>query len=245
MGFSVSNSVLKSGNMFGEAASALQKSIRRGLEYESLFHFWDLAESGYDLYSWKRLCICAVEDIGLANPNIVVQVNALAEMWERLRRKEKDDKTGETVILLPEKNIAALAIILMCRSPKNRQADDLAWLMECDWKAGKIVPIPEWAINGHTQAGKTRLRHQAKEQGREFMDVWNHEFYEGAARTNLPVEVDLGPTGINWMKEMAELRAGCDYSLYTKSISLDGPAPITAAEEKPKHQMTIFKGGQE
>ncbi len=216
---SVKSSNLKSGNRFDETVSALQKSIRRGKEYESLFFFWDLAESGYDLYAWKRLCICAVEDIGLANPNVMVQVNALAQMWESLRKKEKDDKTGESIILLPEKNIAALAIILMCRSPKNRQADDLAACVDTDWKAGKVVPIPSEAIDGHTQTGKAKLSQQAKEQGREFVDLWCHEFYEGAARSNCPVEVDLGPTGVNWMKEQA-VRTGCDYALYTKPISL-------------------------
>ncbi len=215
---SVKNSTLKSGNRFDETVSALQKAIRRGQEYEALFFFWDLAESGYDLYAWKRMCICAVEDIGLANPEVAVQVNALAQMLERLRKQERDEKKGEATVILPEKNIPALAIILMCRSPKNRQADDLASCVDQDWKAGKVVPIPPEAIDGHTEKGKAKLREQAKGQGREFMDLWCHEFYEEAARSNCPIDVDLGPNGINWMKEMAERRAGCDYDIYTKPI---------------------------
>ncbi len=239
MGFSISNIILKSGNRFDETASALQKSIRRGKEYESMFHFVDLAESGFDLYAWKRLCICAAEDIGLANPNIVVQVNALAQMWERMRKKEKDDSSGELIFLLPEKNIPALAILLMCRSPKNREADDLASCVDLDWKEGKIIPISPEAIDGHTQTGKAKLRQQAKEQGREFIDLFRHEFFEGSARNNLPVEVDLGPIGINWMREITESRLGCDYALYTKPISLEEASPKKKGEDGIKTEIAV------
>ena len=46
---------LKNGYMFDEVASALQKSIRRGLEFEALFWAKVLCSAGYDLYVWRRL----------------------------------------------------------------------------------------------------------------------------------------------------------------------------------------------
>ncbi len=204
--------VLRSGNRFDETASALQKELRRGREYEALWFAEDLADSGYDGYSWKRIVVTAVEDVGLASLETVKLVCDLQALWERLRRK--DSTTG---IRLPDWNIMALAIIAVCRAPKNRTADDLAWLIELDKKAGKRVPIPSYAIDGHTEKGKSKIREIARKQRREFITLWNEEFYHEVGRSNNPVEVNVGVNGVNWMEHIIK-RVGCDYPTYVSPI---------------------------
>lgn len=53
---------------FDEVASAMQKCIRRNLEYEACWWAYIIHESKYHKYVWKRLLIIASEDIGNANP---------------------------------------------------------------------------------------------------------------------------------------------------------------------------------
>ena len=68
-----------------EVVSVLQKSIRRGLEEESLYWALELSESGYGQYLWRRLCVIASEDIGLVEPVVSVIINSLAENCKRCR----------------------------------------------------------------------------------------------------------------------------------------------------------------
>lgn len=203
--------LLRSGNRLDETISALQKELRRGQEYEALWFAEDIAESGYDLYAWKRIAVTAVEDVGLASLDTVRLVCDLEALWERLR---KEDSHG---VKLPEWNIMALAIIAICRAQKNRSADDLTCLIELDKKAGKKVSLPSYAIDGHTEKGKTKLKAEAKKQGRDFMELWNEEFYHHVARSNNPVEVELGANGVNWMKFLMN-RLKCDYKTYRTPI---------------------------
>ena len=55
------------------AMSLLQKSIRRGDEKNALSAGIFLLNSN-DRSFWKRLCICALEDVGIANLKLVAQV---------------------------------------------------------------------------------------------------------------------------------------------------------------------------
>ena len=71
-----------------EVTSALQKSIRRGLEEEALFWGSELDLAGYGAYAWKRLRIIASEDIGLADPGVCVQVRTLYENWVEQRKNK-------------------------------------------------------------------------------------------------------------------------------------------------------------
>ena len=70
------------GYAFYEVLSALQKSIRRGLEEDALFWATELYLSGYEIQAWRRLCIIASEDIGLANPPAFTEVRNLYLEWK-------------------------------------------------------------------------------------------------------------------------------------------------------------------
>ena len=77
-----------SGYLNSECTSAMQKCIRRGLEEEAPFWATELDLAGYGAYVWKPLRIIASEDIGLADPNLCVQVRMLYENWIEQRKKK-------------------------------------------------------------------------------------------------------------------------------------------------------------
>ena len=94
------------GYLNSECTSAMQKCIRRGLEEEALFWATDLDLAGYGAYVWKRLRIIASEDIGLADPNLWVQVRVLYE-------RKKDRSPAERLFLVQ-------AVLLCVRAKKSR-----------------------------------------------------------------------------------------------------------------------------
>ena len=82
------------GHLAGEVASALQKSIRRGLEREALYWASELDLAGFGDYLWRRLRIIASEDVGMAAPEVAVQVRALSENFVDQRKHNKTSKSG-------------------------------------------------------------------------------------------------------------------------------------------------------
>ena len=79
----------KRGYMLDEVTSALIKSLRRGMEEESLFWAQEIEESGYWKYIWKRLLIFCAEDVGMADPDAIVRINALAQAYETIRKNQQ------------------------------------------------------------------------------------------------------------------------------------------------------------
>ena len=67
-----------------EVVSAFQKSIRRGMEKESMFWGIELHESGFANHAWRRMLIMSTEDIGLANPFAPVVINSLNDQYNKL-----------------------------------------------------------------------------------------------------------------------------------------------------------------
>ena len=88
--FSFATTPTPGGHLAGEVASALQKSIRRGLERESLYWASELDLAGFPDYLWRRLRIIASEDVGLAAPEVAVQVRALSENFSDQRKHNRD-----------------------------------------------------------------------------------------------------------------------------------------------------------
>ena len=101
------------GYLNSECTSAMQKCIRRGLEEEALFWATELDLAGYVAYVWKRLRIIASEDIGLADPNLWVQVRVLYENWIEQRKRKKDRSPSERLFLVQ-------AVLLCVRAKKSR-----------------------------------------------------------------------------------------------------------------------------
>ncbi len=126
---------------FFECSSAFQKSIRRGEEADALFFGTELAGSGYAQYLWKRMLIIASEDIGLADNNVAVQVQALYQNWLIISAKNHE----EGIIPIVH------AILLMSRSKKSRIVDN-AKMVAC--KSSYRPDIPDYALDTHTRRGK-------------------------------------------------------------------------------------------
>ncbi|MEQ9365599.1 MAG: hypothetical protein RIF32_15245 [Leptospirales bacterium] len=99
-----------SGHSLFDVASALQKSVRRGLEEEALHWAIDLERAGYGEYAWKRMRIMTSEDIGLANPGLPPCIASLYATW-----KACDDDTRRAVFVQ--------AVRTLVRSQKSRLVD--------------------------------------------------------------------------------------------------------------------------
>jgi replication-associated recombination protein RarA len=95
---------------FYEVLSAMQKTIRRGLEEDALFWGTELYLSDYADHAWSRLLVISSEDVGLAS-TAGIYVKVLNDMYRR------NKKSGEARLYFTH------AILLLARSPKSRIVD--------------------------------------------------------------------------------------------------------------------------
>src|SRR5271156_3615596 len=119
-----------------EVASALQKSIRRGLEDDALFWATELYISDYAAHAWKRLLVIASEDVGPAMNSVILIVKNLHDMWS------EDKKSGEAKLWFVH------AVLLLVRAPKSRIVDHATIaFFEGNREHRRI---PDWALDVHT-----------------------------------------------------------------------------------------------
>lgn len=139
----------KNGFGYFEATSALQKAIRRNDEEVAIYMAVEFYQTGHDEYLWKRLKIIASEDIGLANPNAVLQIAALYDNYTVQKKENKDNK--------PERLFLMHAVLILCRSEKSRLVD---YAMIFGWREHDEMQftIPDYAQDMHTLKGKQMKR---------------------------------------------------------------------------------------
>lgn len=141
-------------------ASALQKAIRRNEPRLACWAVTELHKSGYMQYAWKRLLIVSAED---CDGIITSEIEALYRAHMLIVEKSKKDKPRGLVFLTK-------ATLLLCRTPKNRDADHAGWLV----KQGTLVSeeevlhlmneveasnpprIPDYVYDVHTLKGRMR-----------------------------------------------------------------------------------------
>jgi replication-associated recombination protein RarA len=119
-----------------EVTSALQKSIRRGLERDAMFwaiELWESCNKDGREYLWHRLRVIASEDIGADN-NACVQVSALYANFTR--------RPNERIFLWH-------AVLLLARAPKSRIVDHAGIVVKHDVLAGKTLDMPSYAVDNH------------------------------------------------------------------------------------------------
>lgn len=148
---SKSSSSMTTSNGFDayEVVSAIQKMIRRGKEIEAFYWVMEM-ESYSSEWLWKRLMVIAIEDIGLADPGVVQYVKSMWDAYDKLKQMGKGRN--------PEGNLLASVVLAMCRANKNREADDLACLLDIWKKEGLSPKIPDVALDAHTRRGKAMGR---------------------------------------------------------------------------------------
>ena len=129
-----------------EVVSAMQKSIRRCKEDDALYWGVEMFESGFVSYAWKRLIIIAMEDVGMADPNAIVQIKTLKDVYDSMT---KDDKKGQFRLPFVQ------AILYLVHAPKSRIVD---WAQGF-WFDNNVCQeirkeIPDYALDTHTRRGK-------------------------------------------------------------------------------------------
>ncbi len=137
------------GYKMGEVTSAMQKSIRRGIEDEALFWATEIDLAGYGEYVFKRLKIIASEDVGLASPEAALTIHSLYQSWLE-QRKKKDERHG------PERLFLVHAVMVLSRARKSRMVDHA--LIAYYEAARPAREIPDYALDRHTARGRARKR---------------------------------------------------------------------------------------
>ena len=168
------NKKTKHGYDFYEVLSALQKEIRRGNEYEAVF--WAVELESFNVKTlWNRLRVIASEDIGLANPCAVIVVNMLKNNYFESRNLEGDSY----------RLFLVNAVLFLARSAKSRIVDDLLITVYGDIEGGKLLKIPDYALDKHTVRGRTIGRgfeHFLKEGAKLENEVLENPYKESATR---------------------------------------------------------------
>jgi hypothetical protein len=114
---------LNSGLDLYVVGSSIQKSIRRSDVKQALYFSRELHIEGHDNYIWKRLVMCAIEDVGLANIDIMAELYGLHQSYLQINTIKKVGKK------LGWFNISK-AIVLLCNSMKNHAAYDALFFVE-------------------------------------------------------------------------------------------------------------------
>ena len=137
----------REGDEHFDIVSAYQKSMR-GSDPDAAVHYLArLLESGDLPSACRRLLVCASEDVGLANPQIIPIVKAAVDT--------------ALMVGLPEARIPlADAVILVALSPKSTTGHDaINGAME-DIRAGKSGPIPRTLQNKHFDGADAEVKGQ-------------------------------------------------------------------------------------
>jgi replication-associated recombination protein RarA len=160
-----------------EVVSALQKSIRRGIEEDAYYFALEICDGGEHKVGFSRLYnrlkTIIYEDIGLGHPEVVLQGSKAIDDMKEIYDNNKD---GWRIIL-------GYIILLLCRSCKSRIADNFNICMEKVWDNEKIE-MPDYALDYHTGRGNKILgRTKYSKKGIE------HFITEGEKLRNESVEL--------------------------------------------------------
>jgi hypothetical protein len=146
--------------------SWLQKSIRRGLIDDAIFTVTELDESGWGEYAWSRLMVIVSEDCGLAAPGLAVEVRALYENWQSLRKRRRGRSSGRATSQGAERLPLIHATLLLARAPKSQiVVNACIWHTHLAENGIRSKEPAGWVIDRHTREGKRRGRGWA-----HFMD---------------------------------------------------------------------------
>lgn len=141
--------ITRNGYAGDEVISALQKSIRRGLEEQACMFAYELYISSPQLEEklWRRLLTISVEDIGMGNPMAAIMVNNLFQMSRQFEYADGDRPM-----------YFIHAIRYLCQSEKDRSSDLLKNICIKSFAMGKFPEIPDYALDKHTQRGQAMGR---------------------------------------------------------------------------------------
>ncbi len=128
-----------------EVISSLQKEIRRGNSENAALVAYELLATSPELEAklWQRLCVIAVEDVGMGDPFAPVLIHHLSQM-----RLILDYGMGDRQLF------AIHAVRYLCGCKKDRSSDEmLNWIKLAGEKENLRMQIPDYAIDMHTRRG--------------------------------------------------------------------------------------------
>lgn len=134
------------GYRLDEVVSSLQKEIRRGNELMASYWAFELNESGFWRYCFRRLMVIAGEDVGLANPEAMILVSSTYSSLLLQNAKQKIQQV--------DNNILGLVVSYLVRSAKSRHVDYLGGIILKRKERGWKPEIPKYAQDMHTARGK-------------------------------------------------------------------------------------------
>lgn len=136
----------RNGYKLDQVVSALQKEIRRGNELMAQYWAFEMNESGFWRYCFRRMIVICGEDIGLANPEAMILVSST---FASLLAQERIKKVTQI-----DNNIIGFMALYLARSPKSRLVDYWGGVILKRKEKGWKPEIPTYAIDQHTQKGR-------------------------------------------------------------------------------------------
>ncbi len=154
----------REGDEHYDLLSAFQKSMR-GSDPDAAVHFLARILASNDLPSaCRRLMVCACEDVGLANPQIIPIVKAAVD--------------AAMMVGMPEARIPlADAVILVALSPKSNSAYMAYDRAMADIKTGKAYGFPRQLQNKHYDGEDAKQKGQHYLYPHDFPDHWVEQQY--------------------------------------------------------------------
>lgn len=137
----------REGDEHYDIMSAYQKSMRGSDPNAAVHYLARLLEAGDLPSACRRLLVCACEDVGLANPQIIPIVKAAVD--------------AALMVGMPEAGIPlADATILVAISPKSNSAYEAVNAAKRDIVQGKSGPIPRCLQNNHFDGDENKNKGQ-------------------------------------------------------------------------------------
>ena len=154
----------REGDEHYDIVSAYQKSMRGSDPDAALHYLARLLESGDLPSACRRLMVCASEDVGLADPQILPIVKAAVDIAQQVG--------------LPEARIPlADAVVLVCQAPKSNAAYNAINAAMADVQAGKSGPIPRQLQNKHYDGAEVEKKGQFYRYPHDFPGHWVAQQY--------------------------------------------------------------------
>ncbi len=154
----------REGDEHYDLLSAFQKSMR-GSDPDAAVLYLARILAANDLPSaCRRLMVCACEDVGLANPQIIPIVKAAVD--------------AALMVGMPEARIPlADAVILVAQSPKSNSAYNAIAAAMSDVEAGKAGGFPRQLQNKHFDGEDAEVKGQFYLYPHDFPDHWVRQQY--------------------------------------------------------------------
>lgn len=133
----------KKGDQHYDIISAFIKSMRGSDANAALHYLARMIEGGEDLrFIARRICICAAEDVGLADPQAIVVANACAQVADFVGWPEAQLPLSE-------------AVLYICNAPKSNSATMGIEYARSDVRNNKIGNVPAHLRDAHYPGAAT------------------------------------------------------------------------------------------